>query len=236
MNRIIIATFSFIFFIGETLAKPLYVGYIERAPHIYANADGSVRGLLGKQLQDILKRSNVDAEFMRIYPQDIDNFINRTDLDAFIATKTLMNDPQNYVFSKEPLFTLNFYVYHLSTTPNITGINDLKNASVILPISLDSFRGPLKEHIQDKTNNVLVSFEESNLEQQIVLLKKQRADYAVSYFGPDNIAMMFSKRTNRDNISTSPLFKLPMFFVLRRSVSSAGNIMDRINTAHNAPN
>ena len=70
----------------------LKVGYIERAPHIYANADGSVRGLTGKNLVSLFRKANVDVEMVRTYQEDIANFIKTPSLDAFIATLTLIEN------------------------------------------------------------------------------------------------------------------------------------------------
>ncbi|TRY29879.1 hypothetical protein [Aliiglaciecola sp. M165] len=232
MKKMIVAILSIFLWANTSTAKPLYIGFVERPPHIYANADGSIRGLLGKQLQDIFKRARVESELVRTFPKDIDKLIGRVDLNGFIATKTLMDDPDNYLFTDEPLFILDFYVYHLATTPSIAGLSELKNTSVILPIPLNSFEGPLKEHLIDQTNKVTVHSDQSNLEQQIILLRKNRAKYAISYFGPNNIALMFSKRANRDDIQSSQLFELPMYFVLKKSVDDAPNIMHRVNLAY----
>lgn len=212
----------------------LQIGFIERPPHIYANADGSIRGLTGKNLVTLFKQAEVDADLIRTYQEDIGTFISLPQLNGFIATKTLIDNPNEYIFSAKPLFTLQFYAYHLDKTPYLNDLSELKNTTISLPIPLETFAGPLKQQIMTLENNVTVIADSSNLETQIMLLRKGRTQYGISYLGKDNIAMMFSNRTRNNNIVVSDLFELPMFLVLERSAHNAEIAIKKINAVLDA--
>lgn len=209
----------------------MQIGFIERPPHIYANADGSIRGLTGKQLVALFDRANLDADLVRTYQEDIGSFISQPELDGFIATRTLIDSPSDYWFSEQPLFILPFYAYHLVETRPLKNLSELRNTTVSLPLPLEAFIGPLKRQVTLAENNVTVVADNINLESQIMLLKKGRAKYAVSYLGEDNIAMMFSSRTNSNKVVVSDLFSLPMFLVIKRDVINSKQAIEKVNTA-----
>ena len=211
----------------------LKVGYIERAPHIYANADGSVRGLTGKNLVSLFRKANVDVQMVRTYQEDIANFIKTPSLDAFIATLTLIENPKDFVFSAKPLFNLNFYLYHLNIEQKVQTLSDLKGVSISLPLPLEAFKGPLKEHIHNPKNAITVIADELSLSSQLVMLRNKEAQYAISYLGESNAAMTFSKGFKQGELNISKLFILPMYLVIRRENPNAEEFMERINLANN---
>jgi hypothetical protein len=211
----------------------LKIGYIERAPHIYANADGSVRGLTGKKLVSLFRKANVDVDMVRTYQKDIANFIKTPSLDAFIATLTLIENPENFVFSAQPLFNLHFYLYHLNTEQKVQTLSDLKGVSISLPLPLEAFKGPLKEHIHDPKNSITVIADELSLSSQLLMLRNKKAQYAISYLGESNAAMTFSKGFKRRELNISELFILPMYLVIKRENPHADELMSKINLANN---
>ena len=210
-------------------AEAIDIGFIERPPSIYANADGQMRGILGKKLANIFLTAKLDVNFVATQPEDLDTFIANTELDGFVATPTIVLSDSGFLFSEEPLVSLAFYAYHLESTPSLNGIEELQNASVILPISLDTFQGILKDTLEDPANKNTIAAIETDFERQMTLLKRGVGEYAVSYFSPDNIAMLFSNRSAKAKITTSPLFEIPLYLVLRTSAPNSQTAIEKIN-------
>lgn len=216
-------------------ARPLTVGFIERAPSIYQTASGDMRGVLGKRIAQILKDAQIDVSFVATQPAQIDSFIANKEIEGFIATRTLVRNNDGFLFSSEPLIELMFYAYHLDKTRALDNLIDLKNADIILPISPDTIRGPLKNQVSAPENNVRVFAVESNFERQMRSIRSGEADYAISYFSPNNVAMLFSKRDARGKIVSSELFTIPMYFVVRENTENARQIIQQIDAVMKAP-
>jgi len=208
------------------------VGYIERAPHIYANADGSVRGMTGKTLVSLFRRANVEVEMISTDQEDISSFIKTPSLDAFITTQTLIINPNNFVYSAKPLFSLQFYLYHLKSEQEIQTLSNLTEVSITLPLPLTAIKGPLKEHIINPKNSISVVADGLSLPSQFAMLRNEKARYAISYLGESNAAMTFSSGFDRGDINVSKLFVLPMYLVIRRDNPNADEIMSKINLAN----
>lgn len=213
----------------------LNVGFIERAPSIYQTASGDMRGVLGKRIAQILKDAKIDVTFVATQPSQIDSFIANQSIQGFIATRTLVRNNDGFLFSSEPLIELMFYAYHLESTRSLDNIIDLKNANIVLPISPSTMRGPLKNQIAAPENNVNVFAVESNFERQMRSVRNGDADYAISYFSPNNVAMLFSKRDARGNIVSSELFAIPMYFVIREDTPRAREIIQQIDAVMTNP-
>ena len=96
-------------------------------------------------------------------------------------------------------------------------------------------RGPLKNQIAAPENNVNVFAVESNFERQMRSVRNGDADYAISYFSPNNVAMLFSKRDARGNIVASELFAIPMYFVIREDTPRAREIIQQIDAVMTNP-
>jgi ABC-type molybdate transport system substrate-binding protein len=213
-------------------AQSITVGFIERPPSIFQTAGGDIRGNWGRKLEVVLIDAGIYAEFSATLPENIDSYVENAELDALIITNALLEKGQpDYIFADEPLFYLTFYAYHLTQTPSLNSFNDLTNASVVVPISPEKIEGPLHTLINTPVNNIEVIAIETQFEQLIRYVREGKADYGISYFNPDNVAMLFSQRTNRRSIVASELFRMPLYFVLRTRVENADAIMQRVNAS-----
>jgi hypothetical protein len=99
----------------------------------------------------------------------------------------------------------------------------------VLPVSPDAIRGLLKDTIVDPANNIQLVAIESNFERQMMLLRRKKADYVISYFNPNDVAMMFSSRSKTARLKSSELFQIPLYLVLRRSTPDSAEVMSEIN-------
>ncbi|MDM7861745.1 hypothetical protein QTP81_14175 [Alteromonas sp. ASW11-36] len=211
-------------------AQNITVGFIERPPSIFQTAGGDMRGSWGRKLERVLQDAGIYADFSATMPEDIEFYVENTDLDALIITNTLLDkDLPGYIFSDEPLFYLTFYAYHLNHTTALNSFTDLTDATVVVPISPEKIEGPLHSLINTPSNSIEVVAIETEFEQLIRYVREGKADYGISYFNPDNVAMLFSQRTNRRSIIASELFRMPLYFVLRAQVDNAASLMDSVN-------
>lgn len=79
-------------------------------------------------------------------------------------------------------------------------------ASISLPLPLETFKGPLKEHILHPKNTISVVADELSLLSQLVMLRNKKTQYAISYLGESNAALTFSRGFKREDINISRLF------------------------------
>lgn len=220
-----------IFISQEAFSNSVSIGFIERPPSIYANADGEMRGILGKELADIIFNANLDVDFVPVLPEDINAFMTMTNLDGFIASKTLIQNESDFRFSQMPLVYITFYAYHLESTKPLGNLADLNNASVVVPLSMEEVKGRLKDTLIDQSKNITVTGVESDFEKQMMQLRQGKVDYAISYFSPNNVAMLFSSRSKSNKIESSELFKLPLYLVFRADSKQADITIRKINNA-----
>ena len=215
----------------SAFASDVRIGFIERPPSIYANADGEMRGILGKELASIVFQANLDVEFVPVLPENINAFMTMPSLDGFIASKTLTQDESDFLFSQKPLVYITFYAYHLDSTAPLGSMSDLNNTSVLVPLAMDEVKGALKDTLTDESKNIAVIGVESDFEEQMMSLRQGKVEYAISYFSPNNIAMLFSSRSKSQKIQNSELFKLPLYLVFRADSEQAESTLDKINNA-----
>lgn len=210
-------------------ATELVVGFIERPPYIYSNADGSIRGKFGQQLEDVFFQSRVNAKLRSFDATELKSFFGHNQLDAFIATKTLVNQPDKFHFSQDPLVVLRFYAYYLKSSEPVEKISDLKNTKVVLPLPLSRLRGELKEWLSTQENNIDVVGHSLQFDDQINLLEAGDVDYVITHIDQNNQAMNFSKKLKTDHLQVNNIFNLPMYLVVRKSVEGSKDMMQRIN-------
>lgn len=230
-KRALFALVALCFCVFETFAQTLHVGVIERPPYVYANADGTVKGQIVRQLSEVFKLAGVDARFQTHPLDQVTTYFYRSEFDVLIATRTIVNEPEDYLISESPVLELQYYAYHLPEKPKASALEDLFGHGVIWPIKLDEYRGELErwlnEH-RDKMRNVAIL---NDLEEALPLLESGEADYAVNYIAPNTLSMMFSRRIRPGQLVASELFSLPIYVILRKSTPNAEAVMARVNGA-----
>ena len=203
-------------------SEVITVGFIERPPSIFQTAGGDMRGTWGRRIETLLQDARIFAKYQATQPEDIDQYVANLDLDGLIVTETLIGEQSDdYLFSSEPLFYLPFFAYHLVDTDAVQDITQLHNSSVIMPVSPEKIEGPLHKLINTPENQVTVVSIEREFERLIQAVRERKAQYGISYFSPDNVAVMFNRRSNRQSLVASELFQMPLYFVIRRDVDNA---------------
>jgi hypothetical protein len=210
-------------------SSELRVGFIERPPHIYSNADGTIKGSLSKRLHTLFQQAGVKAKLIPFDIEDINNLFSFKEVDAFITTKLIVDVPKDYFFSEKPVVTLKFYAYSLASVPKVNKLEDLRNTSIILPMSVDTIRGQTKDWLLDSKNGIEIVTDIGDLQQAIPKLLEGKAEYVISATGPSGSAMMFSRRLNNNSIKSSPIFTLPMYLTVRKSVGDSARMIDQVN-------
>ncbi|WP_156896289.1 hypothetical protein [Aestuariibacter salexigens] len=186
---------------------------------------------MGKKVHDIIDRANLRVRFTPTEPDSIDNFAADVSLDGLLITRTLVTDDSQFVFSDKPLIELQFYAYHLDDVAPVSDFSGLANRSIVSPIQIDVKRGPLKTALDDPNLNINVVAVQSEFEPQLELLHRNIADYAISYFSPSNMALLFSPRINQRDYIASELFSIPMHLALRSTVTDAEQLLAVLNEA-----
>ncbi len=210
-------------------ASNLVVGFIERPPYIYTNADGSIKGKFGRELEDIFFNSRVNAKLQKFAPLDLKDFFGNAQVDGFIATKSIIDNPDKFIFSKKPLVTLKFYAYSLPTTAPARQISDLENTSVTIPLPLEKLNGDLKDRLADPASNIQVEGHSMTFEEQIEWLEQGRVEYVITYIDQNTRALQFSKNIKTDHLQVNNIFSLPLYLVVRGSFEQGEEMMKRIN-------
>lgn len=232
MNHYLIKTvFLILLLFATSLAhgSNLTVGFIERPPYIYANADGSIQGKFGRELENIFFNARINARLHKFSALDLKDFFGNEQVDAYIATKSIVDKPDDFFFSSKPLVTLDFYAYSLPTSKPITQIIDLENTSVTIPLPLNRLRGELKERLSDPVYKINVAGHSMNFEDQIEWLEQERVKYVITYIDRNTQALQFSKKIKTDHLQMNRLFSLPLYLVVRKSVAQSNEMMQRIN-------
>lgn len=206
------------------------IGFIERAPYIYALADGTIKGVFGKQLLALFERASADIELNVFYPNDVSDFLKIEGLDGFIVTPIIAGRSDELIFSAKPLITLEFFAYHLPEKGPVSSLADIRNSKVVLPIPLSSMKGDIRAWLEDPQNAITVVNDTAHLDSALPLLRRNQADYIVSYISPESQMTMFSRAMRSSKINSGPLFEVPMYLAIRASHPEAESTISRINS------
>ncbi len=212
-----------------TAAQEVVVGFIERAPYIYNNADGRVKGKFGKKLQAQFSAAQIRTRLKGIARPDPAVMFDNQEFDAFIVSKEIITTPEQFLFSEKPLLIVKFYAYYLQGTPQINSIEGIRNSSVVMPLPLDKVAGDLTDWLRDPQNNIKIVGSELDMETEIDMLQQGKAQYVVSYIDQNSRAMVFSPKAKSTKLQSSFIFEVPMYMVLRKSVHQSAEKIQRLD-------
>ncbi len=212
-------------------ADTLVVGYIERAPVIFQNADGALRGSMGTELAKLMEKARIHASYKRFLPKQIDQYMSDESVQAQLATPVLADDKSVFLFSEKPIVQLQFYTYRLKAAPPVVQFEDIFNKNIIMPVSIETMRGEPRRMFTEPEHNITILAENYRLEQALPLLRNLRADYYVSYVAPSSVAFDFNQSRMLRYLQADKLFSVPLHLVVRKSTPNASDIMARINNA-----
>lgn len=232
MKNLLISTSLLILLLGasrQANAVNLLVGFIERPPYIYTNADGAIQGSFGQKVEEIFFNARVNAKLIKFAPSELKTFFGSEKVDGYITTKSIVDNPGDYLFSKKPFVTLKFYAYSLPSTKPVDQVSDLRNTTLTLPLPLDKYKGKLKDWIDDTSNNVSVVGHSMPFDEQIEWLKQGRVKYVITYVDQNTQALQFSKKIDTDQFQVNDLFSLPLYSVVKKSVAHSQEMMQRVN-------
>ena len=89
----------------------------------------------------------------------------------------------------------------------------------------------MKKILTDKSLNISIVDSDGLLVTQLEMLKQKKADYALSYFNPTNLAMEFSKRIDERQFAVSEVLNVPLYFAIKSSRENAESILAAVNQA-----
>lgn len=223
-----------IFFGQVCLANPksltdihLTVGFVDFPPLTFLDTNQQPDGLLIQRLSLALEKVNISFKGVIQPNRRIVQKLHEGEIDLVMMTKSVITDPEAFVFSQQPIHLIELRAYWLGEKPRISNLEDLFGHKVIL-ISAFTYGG-VRKFIDENPRLIKVGAIVESHQRGFDALIKSRGDYLLDYKQP---AELLLKTQPIAGLNHSAIQRYEIFYILNRRIKNAEQVMQKIERAH----
>ena len=198
-------------------------GFVDFPPLVFANRDGVIEGELVNLMNEISQISGIDYKPLLFPNARAIFYLNNNKVNFSIGLKSLIDKPQNFLFSATPVATLRLAILWGDKSEPVTKIDDLFNKRLVL---LRGYTyGGQRSKLESLASDIM------RVETRVratEALQLGRGDYAVAYMPTD-----LDENNNRwlEGINSLVIQEMDIYFILNKSTDNADYVMQQLESA-----
>jgi polar amino acid transport system substrate-binding protein len=209
------------------LAETLRWGYLNFPPFTYRDKHQDVQGSLADIVKNVTSKANISVRSLQYPNRRAYKMIEDGNINFGVMIKSQVVNNESHLISRFPVSKYMLNTYSIGNKKPITQLEQLQGSSVIL---IAGYRyGNGREYIENKHNNITIASNVENHTRAFESLVRGRADYMLGYAGPAKAALI---SLTIDNLQSSLVREIEVFFVLTKETKDAENIMRRLEQSY----
>ena len=208
---------------GVTMSKVKW-GYAHFPPLTFKSESGDITGDLAELTKQSLLAAGVKYEAIEYPNRRIYSLLNEGKIDFGVFTRSFISNPNDFIISQFAVSQIELRAYWVGQKTEIKTPEDLIGQRVIL-LSAYTYGG-LRAFFNDPANKVTVVANMEQHDRAFEALNLGRGDYVLDYTGPSRLAL---NDLTIDNLQSSVLSKLDVYFIIHKSVNDAKAIMQSLD-------
>ena len=213
--------------VSANTQEPLVWGFSTFVPYLYLDNQGEPRGQYAEIVKNVFEHADVEYEVIESPNRRSKKLIDNGIITFGIGPKTILDNPEEYYFSKPSVSRIELRTYWQGEKKPINNAVELRGSRAIL-ISSYTYSG-IRDFITDEKNNIELAVDVEDHTRALQALILDRGDYMLGYKGPTEDALAELKV---DKIYSSNLLTMDMYFLISKSVENGQAIMDRLDASY----